>query len=78
MKVFDLFLNKYPPGKNLRKPTAEMLEQFKGKLPEELLGFWQEYGFRKLWRRITENYILRIMLTRLHFGWGSRKIVILF
>ncbi len=45
MKVFDLFLNKYPPGKNLRKPTAGMLKQFKGKLPEELLGFWQEYGF---------------------------------
>lgn len=45
MKVFDLFVNKYPPGNNLRKPTAEMLEQFQGKLPAELLDFWQEYGF---------------------------------
>ena len=44
MNVFDLFVNKYPPGNDLRKPTAEMLEQFQGKLPAELLDFWQEYG----------------------------------
>lgn len=45
MKVFDRFVNKYPPGNDLRKPTAEILEQFQGKLPTELLDFWQEYGF---------------------------------
>lgn len=45
MKVFDLFLNKYPPGNDLRKPTAEKLAQFQGKLPEELLAFWKKYGF---------------------------------
>lgn len=45
MKVFDRFVNKYPPGNNLRKPTAEVLEQFQGKLPAELLDFWQDYGF---------------------------------
>lgn len=45
MNVFDLFVNKYPPGNDLRKPTAETLEQFQGKLPAELLDFWQEYGF---------------------------------
>ena len=45
MKVFDLFVNKYPPGNDLRKPAAEMLEQFQGKLPTELLDFWQKYGF---------------------------------
>ena len=28
MKGFDLFVNKYPPGNDLRKPAAEMLEQF--------------------------------------------------
>ncbi len=39
MNVFDLFVNKYPPGKDLRKPTAETLEQFQGKLPAELLDF---------------------------------------
>ena len=45
MNVLDLFVNKYPPGNDLRKPTAETLEQFQGKLPTELLGFWQKYGF---------------------------------
>ena len=45
MKAFDRFVSKYPPGNDLRKPTAEMLEQFHGKLPAELLNFWQEYGF---------------------------------
>ena len=45
MKGFDLFVNKYPPGNDLRKPAAEMLEQFQGKLPTELLDFWQKYGF---------------------------------
>ena len=45
MKVFDPFVSKYPPDNNLRKPTAETLEQFQGKVPAELLNFWQEYGF---------------------------------
>ena len=45
MKVFDLFVSKYPPGNDLRKPTAETLEQFQGKVPAELLNFWQEYPF---------------------------------
>ena len=45
MKVFDRFISQYPPGQNMRKPTAEMLSQFQGKLPAELLDFWQEYGF---------------------------------
>ena len=44
MKVFDRFISQYPPGQNMRKPTAEMLSQFQGKLPAELLAFWQEYG----------------------------------
>ena len=33
MKVFDPFVSKYPPDNNLRKPTAETLEQFQGKVP---------------------------------------------
>ncbi len=45
MNAFDLFVSKYPPGNDLRKPTIEMLEQFQGKLPAELLDFWQKYGF---------------------------------
>ena len=45
MKGFELFISKYPPDHNLRKPTAEMLAQFQGKVAAELLDFWQEYGF---------------------------------
>ena len=45
MKGFDLFVSKYPPDYNLRKPTAKLLSQFQGKVPAELLDFWQEYGF---------------------------------
>ena len=32
MKGFELFISKYPPDHNLRKPTAEMLAQFQGKV----------------------------------------------
>ena len=45
MKALDRFVNKYPPGNDLRKPTAETLAQFQGKLPADLLDFWQKYGF---------------------------------
>ena len=45
MTPFDLFISKYPPGNDLRKPSAEMLEQFQGKVPAELLDLWREYGF---------------------------------
>ena len=45
MNVFDPFISKYPPDHDLQKPTAEMLEQFQGIVPSELLNFWQEYGF---------------------------------
>lgn len=45
MRPFDLFVGKYPPGNDLRKPTPGMLEQVQGKVPAELLDFWQEYGF---------------------------------
>ncbi len=30
MNAFDLFVNEYPPGSDLRRPTAGMLEQFRG------------------------------------------------
>ena len=45
MKLFDRFVNNYPPDNHLRKPAVETLEYFRGKLPAELLDFWQEYGF---------------------------------
>ena len=45
MNLFSDFLSKYPPFGELRKPSDEILEMFRGTLPEELLDFWQEYGF---------------------------------
>ena len=30
MKVFNPFVNKYPPGHDLRKPTSGMLVRFRG------------------------------------------------
>ena len=45
MKVFDLFVSKYPPGNDLRKPTASGASEL-------LAGIW----FRKLWRRFAKNY----------------------
>lgn len=44
-QLFEDFLKKFPPAGELRKPTEETLEQYRGILPEDLLDFWQEYGF---------------------------------
>ena len=78
MKVFDLFLSKYPPGNDLRKPTAEMLEQFQGKLPTELLDFWQKYGFGNYGGGLLKIIDPTNYMTLSHFGWASRKIVFQF
>ena len=45
MNLFDDFLQKYPPTDRLRKPSEEVLDQFRNRLPAELLDFWQTYGF---------------------------------
>ena len=45
MHLFDPFIRQYPPDPCLRKPAAATLERFQGKVPPELLAFWQEYGF---------------------------------
>ena len=45
MEVFDLFLSMFPPSEDLQKPSDAVLEEFKGKLPEELLTLWRKYGF---------------------------------
>lgn len=73
MKVFDLFVSKYPPGNDLRKPTAETLEQFQGKVPAELLNFWQEYGFGNYGGGLLKLLIQPIILIRSLFGWANRR-----
>ena len=45
MHPFDPLIRKYSPDPCLRKPTSETLDRFRGKVPAELLAFWQEYGF---------------------------------
>lgn len=45
MNLFDDFLQKYPPTGQLQKPSEEVLNQFRNRLPAELLEFWQAYGF---------------------------------
>lgn len=43
--TFDKFLKIHKPSANLTKPTQEILDWYKDKLPVELLEFWKEYGF---------------------------------
>lgn len=45
MDLFDDFLQKYPPVGPLKKPSEEVLNQFRNRLPAGLLDFWQAYGF---------------------------------
>jgi hypothetical protein len=46
-KFFDNFYNfkGFGPAIKATMPSNETLEFFKGKLPERLLEYWQEYGF---------------------------------
>ena len=43
--MFDIFFEKYPDYSTVQKPTEEVVAEFKGKLPDELLDFWNVYGF---------------------------------
>lgn len=45
MEQFNDFLQKFSPAGELRKPTKEILNQFKDWLPAEWLDFWRAYGF---------------------------------
>lgn len=55
MKGFELFISKYPPDHNLRKPTAEMLAQFQGKVPGRTSGFLAGIRVWKLRQRAPET-----------------------
>lgn len=45
MNLFEDFLQKYPPSDALIKPSEGILNQFRHRLPDELLDLWQTYGF---------------------------------
>lgn len=43
--MFDAFFKKYPDYSISQKPTENLLAIFEGKLPSQLIDFWNEYGF---------------------------------
>lgn len=47
-KLFDNFYNYkgFGPGVNSVKANKETCDYFKGRLPDQLIEYWQEYGFR--------------------------------
>lgn len=45
LDIFKTFLRRFEPSENLVKPTADVLDWYRDKLPEDLLYFWTQYGF---------------------------------
>jgi hypothetical protein len=43
--MIDGFLKKFPEIKIIEKPSAELIEKYKGLLPEAVLWIWENYGF---------------------------------
>ena len=43
--MFNKFVEMFPPAEQMIKPTEGIIEKYKQIIPEELLGFWKEYGF---------------------------------
>ncbi|MEV4881637.1 DUF1851 domain-containing protein [Chitinophaga ginsengisegetis] len=43
--MFDTFFEKYPDYSTVQKPTVDVLDKFRDKLPIQLMDFWNAYGF---------------------------------
>jgi len=43
--IFNKFVQTYKPADNLVKPTQQILDWYRDKLPADLLEFWRDYGF---------------------------------
>lgn len=43
--MFDTFFEKYPDYHIIQKPTEEVSNLFSGKLPSQIISFWNSYGF---------------------------------
>jgi hypothetical protein len=43
--MFKDFFTKYPEYNVVEKPTLQVINNYKDKLPAELIEFWQQYGF---------------------------------
>jgi len=44
-KYFEAFLEEFGEPTSAKPATAEVVERFRGKLPDKLLAYWQRYGF---------------------------------
>jgi hypothetical protein len=42
---FDYFLEKFGPAIDRREVPQTSLDRFRGKLPDQLLAYWEEYGW---------------------------------
>jgi hypothetical protein len=43
--MFNDFFTKYPDYTVVEKPSPQVIDNYKDKLPAELIEFWQQYGF---------------------------------
>jgi hypothetical protein len=43
--MFNDFFTKYPDYTVVEKPSPQVIDNYKEKLPAELIEFWQQYGF---------------------------------
>jgi Uncharacterized conserved protein len=43
--MFETFFEKYPDYLIVERPSEILLNDFRGKLPYQLIDFWNEYGF---------------------------------
>jgi hypothetical protein len=43
--MFTDFFTKYPDYTVVEKPSLQVINKYKDKLPAELIEFWQQYGF---------------------------------
>lgn len=43
--MFKIFFEKYPEYNIVQKPGKDLLGRFQNKLPDQLIDFWEAYGF---------------------------------
>ncbi len=43
--MFEKFFAAHPSFEIVQKPDNLLIESYQGRLPDDLLGFWQEFGF---------------------------------
>lgn len=59
MNLFEDLLRKYPPSDTFVKPSEGVLNQFRNRLPDELLDLWRTYGVGNIlyYRKLAELYV---------------------